>query len=121
MRRILTGSALAALLVVGLAGPAAAVPGNGTGQSTFPLLCEGRLLTLTIGGGNWSAAYVHETGGRFVLRATHVLVTDIETGDVVFEEHDVKNSARKGPLTECTDVYEVDGVRVVFVAEGTLR
>jgi hypothetical protein len=121
MRRTVTVLALAAVLLAGLAAPAAAIPGNGTGQYSFPLICDGRLVTLTIGSGDWSAAYVHETGGRFIPRATHVLVTDIETGEVLFEEHDVKHANRKGSESECTEVYDVDGMRVMFVVEGKLR
>lgn len=121
MRRLTIVPALAAVFVLGIVGPAVARPGNGEGQSTFQMVCDGTLSTLTVGGGSWSAAHVQETGRKFIPRATHLLAHDEETGTVLFEEHDVKPSAGNGPMSVCIEELRMDGMHITFTVEGTLR
>jgi hypothetical protein len=120
MRRSVTLAAVTAALVAATAGPVAAAPGGGTGQDTFPISCGGRVLTLTIGSGTWSAAYVQESGQRFIPKATFFTVVDAATGEVLVEEADVKpGSARQSNLT-CVDTATDDGTIVTFVVQGRL-
>ena len=120
MRRLVTGSILATAIVGGTFAQAAAVPGHGVGQATFPMVCDGAPVTLTIGGGTWSAAYVRETGGRFLPKGTRLVISDLATGAVVYEHSDMKNAAGRSGST-CIDVAQEDGMQVTFVVYGKLR
>lgn len=66
MRRLITGSILAAAIVGGSVTQAVALSGAGSGPYTFPMVCDGKPVMLTIASGVWSAAYVRETGMRFL-------------------------------------------------------
>ena len=120
MRRLTILAAVTAALVASSVVPASAVPGNGTGQTTFPIRCGGRTLTLTIANGGWSAAYVGETGQRFIPKATYVSVVDAETGEVLLEEADVKPGAAEQSNLSCTDAAPDDGLIVTFTVHGRL-
>ena len=120
MRRLTILTAVTVVTVAALSAPAAAVPGGGTGHSTFPIRCGPRTLTLTIANGTWSAAYVHETGQRFIPKATYVTVVDAATGEVLLEEADVKPGAAKQSNLVCTDATPDDGVIVTFAVYGRL-
>jgi len=120
MRRLATLAAVTSVFVAAMAAPAAAVPGNGTGQDTFPIRCGGQVVHLTIASGGWSAAYVHETGQRFIPKATYVTITDASTGEVLFEELDIKPGAARQSNLECVDAFPDDGVIVTFIVRGRL-
>jgi hypothetical protein len=120
MRRLMILAAATACLVVAGVAPATAVPGQGTGQATFAIRCDGRLLTFTIANGTWSAAYVHETGQRFIPKATRASVVDATTGDVLFEEIDAKPGSAQQSNLRCVDAFPDDGLIVTFVVRGRL-
>lgn len=120
MRRLMVMHVFTLVLVLTGGGPAAADPGNGKAQSTFQMLCDGTPVTLTVGGGTWSAAFVHETGGRFLPRATHLYVADDATGAPLFEEHDLKRPAGRGLTSICVEELRMDGMHFTFVVEGKL-
>ena len=120
MRRLATLAAVTAAFVAAVAVPASGAPGGGTGQTTFPIRCGARTFTLTIANGTWSAAYVHETGQRFIPKATYVSVVDAVTGEVLLEEADVKPSAARQSNLVCTDAAPDDGVIVTFTVHGRL-
>ena len=120
MRRLFILTAVTAALSAVTVVHASADPGTGTGQSTFPIRCGTRVVHLTIANGTWSAAYVRETGQRFIPKATYVTVTDAVTGEVLFEEADVKPGAAKQSNLECVDAVPDDGVIVTFVVRGRL-
>jgi hypothetical protein len=120
MRRFIILTAVTAALAAGSIAPASAVPGNGTGQSTFPIRCGTRVVHLTIANGTWSAAYVQETGQRFVPKATYVTVTDAKTGEILFQEADVKPGAAKQSNLGCVDSVPDSGVIVTFIVRGRL-
>lgn len=121
MRRFITTVAMATGAVVALSVPAWAVPGGGAGQYTFPMVCDGQTVTLTIGSGRWAAAYVLETSDRFVPIGTSVSVTDLATGETLFSEQDLKPSVDDKADTTCVDGSEGDGVSVVFEVYGVLK
>jgi hypothetical protein len=120
MRRLAISAALTAALMACSVVPASADPGNGTGQSTFPIRCGERTLTLTIANGTWSAAYVNETGQRFIPKATYVTIVDAATGEVLLREADVKPGAATQSNLSCTDASLDDGVIVTFTVRGRL-
>ena len=120
MRRLCIGPRLAAAIVGGsFVAQATAAPGGGTGQSTFPMTCNGVPVNLTIGGGTWSAAYM-STGAKFVPKGTHLVATDLTTGTVILEVVDMKHAAGKATST-CVDTALDDGVQVSFVVVGKIR
>jgi hypothetical protein len=119
MRRLIIAPTLAAVLAGSLT-TALAAPGNGTGQSSFPMTCDGVTVTFTIASGNWSAAYVSETGEHFLPKGTYFAVTDLATGELLYEELDAKPSADKADVT-CTDAFEDGGVLITFEVYGKLR
>ena len=122
MRRM--GLRLAVVLGVLIATPAPAAlaaPNDSSATSTFPMECDGTTVTLTIGGGPWSAARVLETGEVFVPVATHVYLRDPDTGDVVYEEHDFKGAERTGDSRCVEDFTTRSGLLGSFVVEGELH
>jgi hypothetical protein len=120
MRRLTTVLLFAITALIGGATPGLADPGRGSGQSTFPMVCEGDVWTLTVGNGSWAAADVAETGRKFIPKATHFLIED-ESETILFAVHDEKKVAGKGPGATCVDEFELDGMRYRFVVEGKLR
>jgi hypothetical protein len=122
MRRLGLGMLLAVVTFALLApaSPAAAAPSASSAVSTFPMTCDGQVVTLTIGGGPWSAARIAETGDVFVPVATHVYLRDPTTGEVVYEEHDYKGAPRAGG-TLCVEEFDADGLLGTFVVEGDVR
>lgn len=119
MRRLIS-IVLAAGVVVGASEPARALVGDGTGQYTFPMVCDGQTVTLTIASGRWAAAYVWETGERFVPKGTSLAVHDLETGEMLFEEADLKPSVSETGST-CVDVWEDGGALVTFQVFGKMK
>ena len=120
MRRLVILTAVTAALTASTVAPAAAAPGDGAGQVTFAIRCGQRVVHLTIANGTWSAAYVQETGERFIPKATYVSVVDEATGEVLFEEVDVKPNASRQFNLACVDAASSDGVLVTFVVYGRL-
>lgn len=120
MRRLIIAPILAAGILGGALTTALAAPGSGTGQSSFPMVCDGVTVTFTIASGNWSAAYVSETGEHFLPKGTYFAVTDVATGELLYEELDAKPSAGKAEVT-CTDAFEDAGVLITFEVYGKLR
>ena len=84
--------ALVALTLLAQAAPVLAAPGGSGNGTTFPLVCDGQLSTLTVGGGPWSAAHLAESGETFVPVSTHFSIRDPETLEVLYEEYDFKGS-----------------------------
>lgn len=71
--------ALVALTLLAPAAPVLAAPGGSGNGATFPLVCDGLLSTLRVGGGPWSAAHIAESGETFVPVSTHFTMRDPET------------------------------------------
>jgi len=120
LRRLTTVCVFAIAAVIGGATPGLADPGTDTGHSSFQMVCEGDLRTLTVANGSWAAADIEETGAKFIPKATHFVVEDA-SGAILFAAHDVKKVAGKGSVATCVDEFELDGMRYLFVVEGTLR
>ena len=118
MRRSILMTSVVILSLFAAASPAAADPGNGHGQATFPMVCDGELRTLTVGGGSWAAADLGESGGKFIPKATHFTIHD-DAGILLHEEHDVKKAT--GNDSSCVDAFEIDGLRYRFVVEGKIK
>ena len=109
-----------ALALVGPTAPALADPGKSKSASSFQLVCDGELSTLTVGGGPWTAAHVAESGRTFVPTSTHLFLRDPVTLEVVYEEHDWKGKARPGE-TLCVEEFLMDGLSVAFHVRGHMR
>ena len=106
--------ALVALTLLAPAAPVLAAPGGSGNGATFPLVCDGLLSTLRVGGGPWSAAHIAESG------ETHFTMRDPETFELFYEEHDFKGKPRSGP-NRCVDEITIDGVLMTFVVHGKMR
>ena len=120
MRRLATLAAVTAALVAATVAPASADPGGGAGQTTFPIRCGVHVVHLTIANGGWSAAYVQETGQRFIPKATYVSVVDASTGELLFEEIDAKPNAARQSNLECVEAMLDGDVLVTFRVHGRL-
>lgn len=120
MRRLIVIAALATGIVIGATAPVGAAPGGGAGQYTVPMVCDGQTVTLTIASGRWSAAYVVETDSKFIPKGTYVAVTNVETGELLFEEFDAKPSVTRAGST-CVDAWEDEGVLITFEVYGKLK
>jgi hypothetical protein len=121
LQRLASTSILAAFIVASLSLPAYATPGGGKGQSTFPMECDAEMVTLTIGGGIWSAAYVSETEERFIPELTRFQVVDPSSGEVVYEEVDRKGSSDHSLESVCVLTWEEDGSQLTFTVFGKKR
>jgi hypothetical protein len=106
-------------LVIGVAPGASAGSENGAGP-TFQMTCDGALVTLTVGGGPWSAAHIEETGAVFVPVATHLYLRDPESGATVYEEHDYKGAARPAS-SSCVEDFTSQGLLGSFIVEADMR
>lgn len=118
--KLFTIPALVALTLLVPAAPVLAAPGGSGKGDTFPLVCDGQLSTLTVGGGPWSAARIAESGETFVPVSTHFSMRDPETLEVLYEEYDFKGKPRSG-TNRCVDEIMIDGVLMTFVVLGKLR
>jgi hypothetical protein len=92
-KKLLAGTALAALLVLPSSTSAVASPHQG--RTTMDVSCAGQVLTITSaagkGGDNWGAAQVSD-GGHLVLVALHFTVED-DTAGVTLEDETVGHGA----------------------------
>jgi len=120
IRRAALTAALTTTFAIAAVAPALAAPGNGAGQATFPMRCGGRVVTLTIANGTWSAAYVRETGQRFIPKATYLSIVHASTGEILVQQNDVKPGAAKQSNVVCVDAAPDDGVIVTFAVHGRL-
>jgi len=123
MTRNIRRLAIPVLVALGLVVPAPAAfaaPANASAVSTFQLTCDGALSTLTVGGGPWSAAHVAETSQTFVPTATHAVLQDPITGEIVWQEDDLKGAPKPSTST-CSETFEMDGLIATFVVEGTMH
>jgi len=118
--KLFTIPALDALTPLAPAAPVLAAPAGSGNGTTFPLVCDGQLSTLTVGGGPWSAAHLAESGETFVPVSTHFSVRDPETLELLYEEHDFKGKPRSGS-NRCVDEITIDGVLMTFVVRGRIR
>ena len=118
LRRSIQITTLAVIAVLAGAGASSADPGTGAGQSTYPMVCDDELTMLTMGGGSWSAADLHE-GGKFVPESTHFTIQD-PSGEVLYEEYDWKNGGAKG-TSSCVDELEIDGLYYRFLVTGKMQ
>ncbi|HSL09823.1 MAG TPA: hypothetical protein VLA82_00710 [Actinomycetota bacterium] len=59
-------------------------------------------------------------GSGLIPKATYVSVVDAATGEVVFEEADVKPGAAKRSNLACVDAMPDDGLIVTFSVHGRL-
>jgi hypothetical protein len=117
-RWVATAAMLLALLGV-LAAPAYADPPN---IEPFPITCDGVTYTVvTPGQGNWTPALVTTSNQVLIPFSFHITVTNVATGEVVFEEEVSKAAASRAATTTCTfgETFTEDGQTFVF--EGVVE
>jgi hypothetical protein len=83
--------------------------------------CDGEWVTLTIGGGTWSAAHVDETKERFIPELTQFQIVELSSGEVLYEEVDRKGSSDHSGDSVCVLAWEEDGSQLVFTVYGKKR
>jgi hypothetical protein len=113
-----TAAMLLALLGVSMA-PAYADPPN---IEPFPITCNGVTYTVvTPGQGNWTPALVTTSNQVLIPLSFHITVTNVATGEVVFEEEVSKAAASRAATTTCTfgETFTEDGQTFVF--EGVVE
>jgi hypothetical protein len=113
-----TAAMLLALLGVSMA-PAYADPPN---IEPFPITCGGVTYTVvTPGQGNWTPALVTTSNQVLIPFSFDITVTNVATGEVVFEEEVSKPAASRAATTTCTftDTFTEDGQ--TFVVEGVVE
>jgi hypothetical protein len=113
-----TAAMLLALLGVSMA-PAYADPPN---IEPFPITCDGVTYTVvTPGQGNWTPALVTTSNQVLIPFSFHITVTNVATGEVVFEEEVSKAAASRAATTTCTfgETFTEDGQTFVF--EGVVE
>ena len=113
-----TAAMLLALLGV-LAAPAYADPPN---IEPFPITCDGTTYTVvTPGQGNWTPALVTTSNQVLIPLSFHITLTNVTTGEVVFEDEVSKAAASHAATTTCTfgETFTEDGQTFVF--EGVVE
>ena len=113
-----TAAMLLALLGVSMA-PAYADPPN---IEPFPITCDGATYTVvTPGQGNWTPALVTTSNQVLIPFSFDITVTNVATGEVVFEEEVSKPAASRAATTTCTfgETFTEDGQTFVF--EGVVE
>jgi hypothetical protein len=120
LRRLTLTATFAITCVIAGATPGTADPGNGHGQTTFPMVCDGKLSALTVGGGSWAAADLGDSHGTFIPQQTYFSIHD-GSGELLYEEHDAKRGGGKPSTSSCVDEFEMDGLHYRFVVEGKVK
>jgi hypothetical protein len=116
-----TTAMLLALLGVAMA-PAHADPTNAPNIEPFQITCAGATYTVvTPGQGNWTPALVTTSNQVLIPFSFHLTVTNVATGEVVFEEESSKAAASRAATTTCTfgETFTEDGQTFVF--EGVVE
>jgi hypothetical protein len=113
-----TAAMLLALLGVSMA-PAYADPPN---IEPFPITCDGVTYTVvTPGQGNWTPALVTTSNQVLIPFSFHITVTNVATGEVVFEEEVSKAAASRAATTTCTFGETFTDGGQTFVFEGVVE
>src|SRR5215218_9479570 len=116
-----TTAMVLALLGVSMA-PAHADPINAPNVEPFQITCAGATFTVvTPGRGNWTPALVTTSNQVLIPLSFDITVTNVATGEVVFEEEVSKAAASHVATTTCTfgETFTEDGQTFVF--EGTVE
>jgi hypothetical protein len=119
MKRWAATAAMLLVLLGVLAAPAYADPPN---IEPFPITCDGVTYTVvTPGQGNWTPALVTTSNQVLIPFSFHITVTNVATGEVVFEEEVSKAAASRAATTTCTfgETFTEDGQTFVF--EGVVE
>jgi hypothetical protein len=119
-----TTAMVLALLGVSMA-PAHADPINAPNVEPFQITCAGATFTVVVPGatgqGQWTPALVTTSNQVLIPLSFHITVTNVATGEVVFEEEVSKAAASHVATTTCTfgETFTEDGQTFVF--EGTVE
>jgi hypothetical protein len=123
-----TAAMLLALLGV-LAAPAYADPTNAPNIEPFPITCDGVTYTVvTPGQGNWTPALVTTSNQVLIPFSFEITVTNLTTGEVVFQEQVSKEPAARTATTTCSftqtfteagQTFQVVGVVEVLLTPPT--
>jgi hypothetical protein len=110
-----------AAMVIGLLGvlmaPAHADPINAPRVEPFPITCDGTTYTVVVPGlGMWTPALVTTSNQVLIPLSFHITVTNVATGEVVFEDEVSKAAASRVATTTCTfgETFTEDGVTFEF-------
>jgi hypothetical protein len=115
-----------AAMVLGLLGiymaPAHADPINAPNVEPFEITCDGTTYTVVVAGrGLWTPALVTTSNQVLIPFSFDITVTNVATGEVVFEEEVSKEPADRVATTTCsfTQTFTEDGetFQVVGVVE----
>jgi hypothetical protein len=117
-RWVATAAMVLALLGVAMA-PAHADPINAPFAEPFEITCEdGATYTVVVAGrGLWPPALVTTSNQVLIPFSFDTTVTNVATGEVVFEEEISREPADRVATTTCTfgDTFTEDGVTFEFV------
>ena len=117
-RWVATAAMVLALLGVAMA-PAHADPINAPFAEPFDITCEdGATYTVVVAGrGLWPPALVTTSNQVLIPFSFDTTVTNVATGEVVFEEEISREPADRVDTTTCTfgDTFTEDGVTFEFV------
>jgi hypothetical protein len=117
-RWVATAAMVLALLGVAMA-PAHADPINAPRAEPFDITCDGTTYTVVAvpAQGLWPPAFVTTSNQVLVPLSFEETVTNLATGEIVFQETRSKESAERVATTTCTfgDTFTEDGVTFQFV------
>ena len=116
-----------AAMVLGLLGvymaPAHADPINAPNAEPIVLTCDGTTYTVVVvpGVGMWTPALVTTSNQVLIPLSFHITLTNVTTGEVVFEDEVSKAAASRAATTTCTfgETFTEDGQTFVF--EGVVE
>jgi hypothetical protein len=101
------GALAAAAAVLCLVQIAMPVPANAQEWETFPFTCAGETFTVTASPGQWSVGHIVGDNGRHLVPYDFsITVTDLETGETLFEASYTKPGNRDGEPVLCENHAE---------------
>jgi hypothetical protein len=109
MRRILT-VVCAAMVALGMtAGPAAADRSQARNYEEIPATCEelGEIVIEVVNLGQWGTGKVQGTNQTLIPRTFRFTATNVDTGEVVFDEQIAKRNARIDDTCSASFIEEV--------------
>jgi hypothetical protein len=109
MRRILT-VVCAAMVALGMtAGPAAADRSQARNYEEIPATCEelGEIVIEVVNLGQWGTGKVQGTNQTLIPRTFRFTATNVDTGEVLFDEQIAKRNARIDDTCSASFIEEV--------------
>jgi hypothetical protein len=123
MKRWLATAAMVLALLGASMAPAHADPINAPNVEPFPITCDGATYTVVVvpGRGMWTPALVTTSNQVLIPFSFDITVTNVATGEVVFQEQVSKQPAARTATTTCSFTQTFTEAGQTFRVVGTVE